>query len=108
EDIHRHLSQRTTQSPPFLLLFFASSSSSSSSTSCSSIYPITDPQQKRRIMNHHQFTTTPIWKSSTEVDAMMQHVTRQPRKIITSKLFDIIVKSVYKKTWFFLFCCCVL
>ncbi|XP_026451321.1 uncharacterized protein LOC113351580 [Papaver somniferum] len=49
-----------------------------------------------------------IWKSSTEVDAMMQHVTRQPRKIITSKLFDIIVKSVYKKTWFFLFCCCVL
>ncbi|RZC71587.1 hypothetical protein C5167_034756 [Papaver somniferum] len=39
---------------------------------------------------------------------MMQHVTRQPRKIITSKLFDIIVKSVYRKTWFFLFCYCVL
>ncbi|RZC90136.1 hypothetical protein C5167_044767 [Papaver somniferum] len=49
-----------------------------------------------------------IWKSSTEVDAMMQHITRHPRKIITSKLFDIIVKSMYKKTWFFLFCCCVL
>ncbi|RZC44882.1 hypothetical protein C5167_037829 [Papaver somniferum] len=49
-----------------------------------------------------------IWKSSTEVDAMMQHITRHPRKIITSKLFDIIVKSMYKKTWFFVFCCCVL
>ncbi|RZC75974.1 hypothetical protein C5167_000158 [Papaver somniferum] len=49
-----------------------------------------------------------IWKSSNEVDAMIQHITRHPRKIITSKLFDIIVKSMYKKTWFFLFCCCVL
>ncbi|RZC48552.1 hypothetical protein C5167_016975 [Papaver somniferum] len=27
-----------------------------------------------------------IWKSSTEVDAMMQRATRQPRKIITSSL----------------------
>ncbi|RZC64677.1 hypothetical protein C5167_008362 [Papaver somniferum] len=39
---------------------------------------------------------------------MMQHITRHPRKIITSKLFDIIVKSMYKKTWFFLFRYCVL